>query len=141
GSSKIITDLDTIAGKIEEYAGDTLLRLRIFAQFQDISHSHERTDGIYLHFSNVPDFNAETNRERSYYFLIDETIYDEAFINTKSGERPHKGDILDMRCCYRKYDKVVEIMHLKVISIADLDSLREFLAKADDDSEIRSFLR
>ncbi|CDO94614.1 unnamed protein product [Kluyveromyces dobzhanskii CBS 2104] len=139
--SKIITNLEKIPSKIEEYAGDALLRLRIFAQFQGISHSHEKTDGIYLQFSNVPDFNEDSNRETLSYFLIDESIYDEAFINARLGQRPHEGDILDMRCCFRTYDKIIEIMHLKIISISDLSSLRQFVAEAEEDTRIAAFLR
>ncbi|QGN17657.1 hypothetical protein FIM1_4864 [Kluyveromyces marxianus] len=144
--SQIVTDLSTIPIKINEHAGETFLRLRIFAQFQSISGTDvSSTDSIYLKVTNVPGFGGSQGQgqgqtqAQEFSFLIDETIYDEMFIRNRS-RRPHRGDILDLRCCYRKYDDVIEIMHLKQVSIADLDALRQFVMKSHDDSAIHSFL-
>lgn len=148
--SQIVTDLSTIPIKINEHAGETFLRLRIFAQFQSISGTDvSSTDSIYLKVTNVPGFGGSQGQAQGqgqgqaqaqeFSFLIDETIYDEMFIRNRS-RRPHRGDILDLRCCYRKYDDVIEIMHLKQVSIADLDALRQFVMKSHDDSAIHSFL-
>lgn len=139
--SIIVTDLERIPDIVASTDNKILLRLRIFAQFHGIAHSHKGSNGIYLRFGNIPGFAGTESRDRTYGFLIDESIYDEVFIRGRVGDKPHDGDILDLRCCYHAYGETVEIMHLKQITLKDLDSLREFVANSNNDELVHAFLR
>lgn len=139
--SRIILDLNELGELAENTLTESFLRLRIFAQFHgvDINNKSKSSEDIYLRFSNIPGIQKNASGSELYQLLIDEAKYGEVFVNGKGAIVPHDGDILDLRCFYDACSKKIEILHLRHITLSELDVLINFVSS--DDPLIREFLK
>lgn len=121
--SEIIIELEKLRKFQDETVNPYILYyLRIFAQYCGISSSCTDCLTPILHFSTIPYFSLNKNKDNYYDLFVDESCYHNQFIESAE---PLEGDILDLRCT-AQYGKI-EIFQLQKLSIREIERLRNFI--------------
>ncbi|AET39863.1 uncharacterized protein Ecym_5073 [Eremothecium cymbalariae DBVPG len=116
-----LSDLNTFIADLTD--SNELTLVRMFAQYQGTTAPVSGCMSPVIAFRTIPDFDLQQENDRLHEFALDEKCYQEEFIDRSP---PQKGEILDIHCGIQSGQ--TEIIHLKRITLKDLNRLRDFMS-------------